>query len=735
MSISVEVMMLKLAVFGIDEVESQSINIRLRNSQVLPGTSLEPNAPSNQAIDALAFFGNDLPDFDRVTKAIQSGKHVLIATNRVIPRSQIEQLQSTAQKSSATFVIANPDHARPSRNLIKQQITSGKLGDVGLIRIIRCEPHPYDPTLNPSTLPDGLIRDVELATWLMARPLETVFALRMNSRKAEAHRKDHIESGPSWQIHLGFDGDGMALLTYSHCGHAEGAGGDDYQTLSVIASTGAAYADDHANQQLLFHQGGTRAIRQNECSIKAIVVQEFVDVVSRKENRSASLEEWTHVWNTTSIIEQSIRSGQVVRVGGSSRNSPQPTTEKRPEKTSSISNLPVTTHKTVNDDLSGHRTGNERSQSFVATEKKTFRCAVLSAVKHDYVARGVAIHPRFEIVVVADDPQIETWAHERNQQFADILRVPYVRNIEQALRDYDIDVVIVSPEAERHCDLSIRAARMGKHVIQDKPMTTVRSEAERLVSTIEETGVRFLMWNRNYLPTIETTFNQIQSGLIGRPLAIHADFYFAKDAGPPKGSRLAGYPPINWRVHQIACHIDGSDGGIGHAPMGELAIEGIYPLGYIRRLMGVNVERVFARGASHFHQVHVDNNIEDLASVTLEMERGIVATLAIGRIGLASHPSGGEIKLFIQGTEGSLSIQESHPDVGIYYKNQPVREAKQRRVASENDFLLAQNFAEAIDHNRTTILDAQASLEVFATFEAAMKSCRTGEVEAVNRSR
>ena len=52
--------------------------------------------------------------------------------------------------------------------------------------------------------------------------------------------------------------------------------------------------------------------------------------------------------------------------------------------------------------------------------QRTFRCAVLSAVKHDYVARGLASHPRFELAVVADDPGVPEWAHERNQQFADL---------------------------------------------------------------------------------------------------------------------------------------------------------------------------------------------------------------------------------------------------------------------------------------------------------------------------
>src|SRR5437660_10941945 len=94
---------------------------------------------------------------------------------------------------------------------------------------------------------------------------------------------------------------------------------------------------------------------------------------------------------------------------------------------------------------------------------RQFRCAVLSAVKHDYVARGLASHPRFELTVVADDPHVPDWAHERNQQFADAYRIPYVRDLERALREFNVDVAIVSSEAARHCDLSIRAALAGKH--------------------------------------------------------------------------------------------------------------------------------------------------------------------------------------------------------------------------------------------------------------------------------
>jgi predicted dehydrogenase len=360
-------------------------------------------------------------------------------------------------------------------------------------------------------------------------------------------------------------------------------------------------------------------------------------------------------------------------------------------------------------------------------EPCTFRCAVLSAVKHDYIARGMAAHSRFELVVVADDPHVPTWAHERNQQLADAYRIPYIRDVERALREFDVQVAIVSSEAERHCDLSIRAAQAGKHVVQDKPLSTKRSEAERLVEAIERSCVKFLMWNRNFMPAVLHAQQQLGADAIGSIRAVHVDFYFAKDAGPPKGTRQPGDPLLDWQAHQIAAHVDGSDGGLGSEPMGELAIEGIYPLGYIRMLTGANVRRVFARSTAHFHQLNVDNGVEDLTSVTLEMDGGLLGSFTLGRIGAASHPSGGEIKLHVLGSEGALVISEARPEVGIYYRNQPSKEPRQRRVAIENDFRLAENFAHAIDNDGTTIMDAPASLVIFATIEAALESCRSGQ--------
>ncbi len=359
-------------------------------------------------------------------------------------------------------------------------------------------------------------------------------------------------------------------------------------------------------------------------------------------------------------------------------------------------------------------------------DPSVFRCAVLSVVKHDYLPKGVAAHPRFRLVVVADDANQPEWIHVRNQKFADEFSIPYVRDVAAALRDYGARVAVVSPEAERHCDLAVRAANAGLHVVQDKPMSTRLSECDRLVEAVERNRVKLLMWNRNHLPALVHAREALRAGAVGEPIAVHIDFHFSKDSGPPVGTRGPNDPAIDWLEHQIAAHADGSDGGVGLEPMGELKIEGIYPLAYLRMLTGREVTCVFARTAAHFHQVNADNGVEDLASVSLELEGSLRATLAIGRIGAASHPDIGEIKIHVIGSAGALVISESRPEIGVYYRGQPEKEFRHRRLSVDNDWHQMEAFATAIDTDGETPLDARAGRAIAATVEAALESALTG---------
>ena len=364
--------------------------------------------------------------------------------------------------------------------------------------------------------------------------------------------------------------------------------------------------------------------------------------------------------------------------------------------------------------------------------ERRFKALVLSVVKHEYIALAADAHPRFDLVAVCDNPHEPDWVHQRNQEFADRFSIPYLRGLDHAVSLCKPDMAVVSSQAERHCALSVAAAEAGLHVIVDKPLSTRVSECERLVSAVESTGVCCLVWNRNFLPALPQAQEAVQCGAIGDMKAIHCDFYFSKDAGPPKGTRRPGAPPINWLTRQIEAHADGSDGGVGVEPMGELQIEGIYPLAYIRMLAGRSVQRVFARTATHFHQANADNGVEDLATVTLEMEDGVVGSLCIGRIGAASHPDIGEIRLHLLGTEGSMLVNEARPEIALYYQGQPPAEFRHIRVADQNNFLLMENFAQAIEDGTPTVLDARGGRDICATVEACLRSGKSGRLEAVS---
>jgi predicted dehydrogenase len=105
----------------------------------------------------------------------------------------------------------------------------------------------------------------------------------------------------------------MALLDYSN----QLADGDEYQSLSVIGSQGAAYADDLHNQQLLYAGGHPRAIRADErARVLASIVQSFIDERRAGADGTASVQNWLRVLAVSQTIARSLASGRAVAVEG-----------------------------------------------------------------------------------------------------------------------------------------------------------------------------------------------------------------------------------------------------------------------------------------------------------------------------------------------------------------------------------------------------------------------------------
>ena len=346
---------------------------------------------------------------------------------------------------------------------------------------------------------------------------------------------------------------------------------------------------------------------------------------------------------------------------------------------------------------------------------KIYRVLALSAAKHEYVANAFTHHPRFEVVGVADDASAESWIHQRNEALANDLSVPYESDVAKGIQTLAPDIAVVSSEVARHASLSIRAAEAGLHVVQDKPMAPTVDDCDAIVHAIERANVQFLLWNRNTHPSIVDARNIVRAGEIGTPQSVHIDFFFSKDAGVLIDSEEEEEIPDSW---------------LGE---GELTVEGIYPLAYIRYILGIDVERVFARTSAHFFKRHAARRVEDIATVTLELESGAIGSLCIGRIGRPSHPNLGEIRIHITGTDGALVIAEPRPEIAVHARGLEVTDFRNRRTDETPDRKQVDHFVGALDGGIDTLLTAREGRHIAAIVEAAKTSAQSNLATEVSR--
>ncbi|MES2789047.1 MAG: hypothetical protein V4719_05455 [Planctomycetota bacterium] len=299
--------MMRLAVHG-ENADWPAVAARLRGGSIACTLeTADTPLPSETSYDALLLLAPNLSHTKTIEQALTQGKHVLLAGPTPLSSAVLEAFSKTSQqvrKNQATgqFSIVNPDHFLPSRQLLHQQLIAGKLGQPGLIRMHRWEANATPLNATSPSLPTTLVLDLELATWILGALPNVVYA-------TEAPQSGSSSKGRTIQVHLGFEGGPMALIGYSSALPS----GDDYRTLSVMGSAGAAYADDHQNMQLLYRGHHPQAIRAEE-KIRPLVnlVQDFVDALQTSRDLSSGVANWLRALTIAQAVEHSLASRQAI---------------------------------------------------------------------------------------------------------------------------------------------------------------------------------------------------------------------------------------------------------------------------------------------------------------------------------------------------------------------------------------------------------------------------------------
>jgi len=97
-----------------------------------------------------------------------------------------------------------------------------------------------------------------------------------------------------------------------------------------------------------------------------------------------------------------------------------------------------------------------------------------------------------------------------------------------------------------HAEYTIRAAKAGKHVLCEKPMSTNVADAEAMIAACKAAHVKLMIAYRcHYEPTNLKAIGLIRTGALGQVQAIESSFGFNIAAGEWRLSKkLAGGGPL-----------------------------------------------------------------------------------------------------------------------------------------------------------------------------------------------
>ena len=81
----------------------------------------------------------------------------------------------------------------------------------------------------------------------------------------------------------------------------------------------------------------------------------------------------------------------------------------------------------------------------------------------------------------------------------------------------DIDIIDIGAPGNLHAEIAIAAARAGKHVFCEKPLSNSAEEARRMLDAVEDAGVQSMVWfNYRANPAVAFAKKLIDEGAIGR---------------------------------------------------------------------------------------------------------------------------------------------------------------------------------------------------------------------------
>lgn len=271
------------------------------------------------------------------------------------------------------------------------------------------------------------------------------------------------------------------------------------------------------------------------------------------------------------------------------------------------------------------------------------------------------------------------------------------REFDQVADNPDIDVIYVVLPNSMHEEFTIRAAKAGKHVLCEKPMSISSDECRHMIQACDDAGVKLAIGYRcQFEPHNLECIRLAREEKFGRIRYIDAGFGF------PIGDYPVGHLH-RWRLeHEMA-------GG------GALMDVGIYALQACRYITGEEPVSVMAR------EIKTDPvkfaEVDETILWSMEFPSGIVANCS------TTYRFGGVNNYTVYCQEGQFGLGPAYSYGGIagFAGDEPMELPHVDQFAKEMDA-----FSQVIQEDGQSKVSGEEGLRDMLAMEAIYESVRTG---------
>lgn len=310
---------------------------------------------------------------------------------------------------------------------------------------------------------------------------------------------------------------------------------------------------------------------------------------------------------------------------------------------------------------------------------------------------AIAEHPRARLTAVVAPGFNKSLA----RQDATRLGIKYFEALGALWEGDKIAAAYIGAPPDQHLNVVQELAPRGVHILCDKPLAATLEDADKIIELARKHGVKLMVpFNPRYqLPVIKLK-DMIDRGELGELQHIHATKY---------GKIPRGIPGLD-----TGWFFDKARAGFGG--FGDI---GIHAIDALRWLAGAEAKNVYAKID---RLIHDDIALDDIGTMLIEFQNGVVASQQSGWANPAGNSSWLSVSFEVLGSAGAVLIGKPYHDFEVAdgIKSERVPWWRADIAWLVNEFISA---VEADREPAITGKDARAALEIMI---AAYRSAETG---------